>query len=145
MRISLLCSLVDLRSSRISESDGAGNLVECLTRRIIARAAENHVFAVIANQHKVRVPAADHKADKGRCKLRGCDEIRTDMPLDVMHADQRFPCSEGEPLRRGNTDQKCADQSRPARHRDRVEIVKTLSRRFHCGADDLIDALCVLP
>lgn len=57
IRISLFRELIDLVSAGITQSEKFGNLVECLSRRIISGATEYLILAPVIDLDQQRVPS----------------------------------------------------------------------------------------
>ena len=130
LRVSLAGYFIDFRTSRISQSDGTGHLVESFAGRIIKGTSQNFILSVVLYIHKMRVSAGYHKAHKRRFQFRGCKEICTDMSFDMMHTDKRKICAEGDCLCFRNTDQKRAHKSRAVGYRNGIQISETYFRLF---------------
>ena len=83
----------------------------------------------------MRVSARDDQADEGRFQLRTRDEVRGDMALDMVHADQRLVRGPGEGLRGRYSDQQRSHQPRSVGDAHRVHLlqghIRLLQGRFH--------------
>ena len=66
------------------------------------------------------------------------------MALDVVDAQQRLVARKSQPLGHVHADEQRADEARPLRHGDAVEIVVAEVGLAHCLGDDGVDDLDML-
>ncbi len=71
------------------------------------------------------------------------EEVRVDVPLEMIHADQRLPEREREGLGRRDPDGERPDEPGPARDRDPVDAVEPDARAFERLVDHRAQALQV--
>ena len=117
---------VDHRAARISKAQKLGDLVEGLAGRIVTRLAEQTILESFPDLEQVRV-AARHYQGRGwelhrRSSPFGFQNDRMDMPLDVVHRDQRQATREAQGLGISESHQERAHQSRPHRGRDGAQV-----------------------
>ena len=70
---------------------------------------------------QMRVPAAHHQRQRRKLH-RTLARDRVNMPLDVVHRDQRQPVRHRQSLGVRHAHQQRSHQSRTLRHRDRAQI-----------------------
>ena len=143
--IALLRYLIDVRSTGITQPDGARHLVKSLTRCIIPGPADDLIFSVILDHHQMRMSAGSHQTDKRRLQFLIFYKISTDMSLNVMNTYQRNTGSKADCFGFGYPHQKCSHQSRSVGHRNRRDIVKCHMGIGKCLLNDLVDLLDMLP
>ena len=86
--------------------------------------AEHLVAGVVADRGEHRVAAAGDQAEERRLERLGLEEVGGDVALQVVDRDQRQAARRGDRLRRADADQEGADQPRPDRDRDRLDVVE---------------------
>ena len=122
--IALLGQLVQQRAARVGQMQHARSLVKGLARRVILRAAQQPVYAVILHHQDMAVPAAGHQADKGRGQLRMRKVIGADVPLDVIDRNQRLIRRIGQRLGAAHARQQRAYQTGAVGDADGVHIAQ---------------------
>src|SRR5687768_3120903 len=90
LRIAGLRELVDHRAARITEAEQLGALVECLAGRVVACRAELDELAVTVDAHERRMTTANDQCEVRHRRWIGLEIDRREMPLEVMHADERL-------------------------------------------------------
>ena len=71
----------------------------------------------------------------------GCEVQRGDVPVEVVDPDERQATRPRDRLRGGDADEQRADQPRPLRHGDAVDVVERRARLGERLADDRRDEL----
>ena len=122
--VAAFCRLVDLRATRVSESDRARHLVKSLSGCIVARPSEHLILTVIRNSHKMRVTARDDKTHERRFEILMFYIVGTYVPLYVMDPDKRQSLCKRYRLGLGNADKERADKSRAVRNRNGRNIIE---------------------
>ena len=115
---------VDLRPARIPQSHGARDLVKGLARGIVACPAQGAVLRMVGHGDEIGVRSRDDQSQGGKCQVRLSEKCRVDVPFEVVHAHQGQIQAEGERFRRGHADGQRSHQSRPAGHREGVEVAQ---------------------
>ena len=123
MRSSLFCRLVDLRAARVAKTYGAGNFIECLSRRVIHCASDDLELTVVLHDHKMRMSAGHDLADKRRFQIRVLDKVCGYMSLDMMNRHQRLLCGVSDSLCRRNAHEKRAHKTRSVGHSDGCDLI----------------------
>ena len=136
---------VDLPAAGIAEAEEARALVERLARGVVARRAEHLAIGVRADVEEQRVPAAREEAEERRLERVRLEVERGDVPVEVVDRDERQPPRPRERLRGGEPDEQRADQPRPLRHGDAVDVVERRARLGERLADHRRDELEVAP
>ena len=117
------------RPARIAEPEQPRALVERLAGGVVERLPERLVAVVVGHAREQRVAAGRQQADERRLERLGLEEVRGDVALQVVDRRQRQPARGREPLRRRDADQQRADQPRPLRDRDQLDVVERRARR----------------
>lgn len=124
-RIAIRGKFVDHRSARIAKAEELRHLVESLSSSIVSSFAEQAIVIAFANLKQVRVSAARHQRQRGeldgRAALAGFHDHRMNVPLDMIHGNQRHMCGEAEGLCIGNADKKRPDETGPLGHCNRID------------------------
>ena len=121
--VALLCELVDFRPARITYAQNTRDLVKCLARRVVPRAAEDFKIRIIAHHHDLTVSARCNQRQERRLEF-GIRQIgRCDMPADVMHRDKRLVHGISQRLTKVRPHQQRTDQTRRTGRRDRIHRV----------------------
>ena len=147
LRVALLGQAVDHRSARVGESHHLGALVERFACGIVDRRADDAHLERRIDAHDLRVSAAHEQAQEreirvGKRTVGQVDEVREDVPLQVVHLDHRDVARDGESLGEGDPHEQRSEQSGTARESDGVELVGRdacfAQRRVHHGDDVLL-------
>ncbi len=101
-RIALRRQLGDDRPSGIPQAECLGNLVEGLPHRVVDGGAEDYVVAPRAHVHQHGIAAADEARHERRLEVGRLEEVREEVPLEVVHRDERQPRGGAEALGEGN-------------------------------------------
>ncbi len=114
---------IDHRPARIPEPEQLRHLVVRLSRRIVARAADQAVGAGLGDQIQAGVAAGHDEHGRRQRQLAVCEDERLDVAGEMMHGHDRDAARPGERLRERDADEQRADQARapasPPRRRDR--------------------------
>ena len=119
---------VDRGPARIAEAEEARALVERLARRVVERRAEDGERAALPDLEQHRVTAAREQADERRLQRVRLEVERGDVALQVVDGHERQAPRPGERLRRGEADEEGADEARPARDGDPVDVLEARRR-----------------
>ena len=145
LRVALFGNLINLRTARITQANGAGHFVEGFACRVVAGPSENLVFSIIPYHHQMGVTAGYHQTHKGRFQIRIFDIIGGNVAFDMVYAHQRQLFRIADGFRLGHAHQQRAHQPRAIGDADGVQIVQSHICRSQCFFNDLIDALDMLP
>ena len=120
-RIPTLGGPLDHRSSRVSETQQARNLVKGLSRRIVDGPPQALILAIVLHQDQIGMSTGNDQAKLrkhclesgsilrlaiGRCSLpRDVKPIGRNVRLQVVDADERQPPAIGQPFRYIDADQ----------------------------------------
>src|SRR6185436_7637089 len=115
LRVAIERELGERRAAGVAEPEQPRALVERLPRRVVERAAETLVRAVLGHARQQRVAARGEQAQERRLDRVGQQVIRGDVALQVVDGRQRQPARGGEALGGRDTDQQRADQARALR------------------------------
>ena len=126
---------IDVRPARIRQPEQLGHLIEGLPRSVIQRVAERAVLPERPHFVQRRVPARDDQTEPRRRRRVLAQEHGQQMPFDVVDARERQSRRGRQGLAHLHADEQRADQTRPARHGEAVEIAQ-LDRRL---AQRLVD------
>jgi hypothetical protein len=130
---------VNHRPARIAQPDQLGNFVERLARRVVARAPHELVLLRFGDQEKVRVPARDDERERGVFGRRELERDRVDMAFDVVHAHDRLAERVGEAFGEVDADEERADEARPLRDGEVVNLTCLHAGLGEGCGDDLFD------
>ena len=78
----------------------------------------------VGHVHERRVPARDDERHERRRDVRVREDVGEDVPLEVVHAHERQPGREREPLRVREAHDERADEPGSVRDGDRVEVAE---------------------
>ncbi len=144
------CRLLDRRTAGIGQTHQAGAFVERFPGGVVAGPPEQAIIAVPAQVEQVRMPPGNDQGDGGEIGfgLRGfrprrSEEIRVQVRLDVVDADQWHVQRHRHRFRGGDTDQECPEQSGAVGDGDQVDLARRDARLPECGADHRVDRLDV--
>ena len=118
-----LGGLLDRRTAGIVEAEQLRRLVESLAKRIVQGRAEARVLADVLDDEKLRVSARDEQQQIRKAQAMGearCERVRFEM----VHGDEGQPARKGDGLAGGDADDQPADQPRPRRGGDAVDLVE---------------------
>ena len=136
LRISRACESIDLRAARIGKAEHARNLIKRFACRIIARTAHQAERLIVRHIDECRMPARDDKRDKGRHEIGCLKEIRKDMPLEMIHTDERHVERKRQCLCRRHTDKQRPHESGAVCNSDLIHRRKLRFRLVECLLDD---------
>nr|DAQ86834.1 MAG TPA: hypothetical protein [Bacteriophage sp.] len=85
IRITFLCKLIYLRSSRISQSYCPCNLVKCFSCRIISCSSNYFILAIVIDLNKVCMSSRNNKRNKRRFEFFILNIVGTNMTFYVMY------------------------------------------------------------
>ncbi len=91
--IAVRAESVDRRSARITIAEQLRDLVVSLSRRVVARFAQNTVLTNGVDGKQMRMPAAHNQRQGRELNFRMLQQHRVDVPLDMIHRDQRNPAT----------------------------------------------------
>ena len=128
------------RAARVAETQGLGDLVEGLARRIVDGRAEPGHIADAAHFQQLAVAARDQQ-QKERIIDRLAEPRRDRMTLQMVDGDQRQAPRQGDRLAETQPDHDAADQSRPGGGGNAVQGVIAEPRLVHGQPDDAVDHL----
>src|SRR6185369_237132 len=115
---------VDRGAAGVAQPEKARALVEGLARSVVQRRPQNGEALALAHIEDQRVPATCEQAEKRRIDVLWLEVERRDVPVQVVHWDQRQAARPGDRLRRGDADEQSADEARPASDRNGVDLVE---------------------
>ena len=122
-------------ATRVRKSQELRDLVECLTGRVVASGAQHTVFTPGGNIDQQRVPARNQQRGERRYGVRMLERLREEVPLHVVHTDDRLSRAVGEPLGVTHPDEQRAHQPRCIGHCNDIDV-----RQAHGGlAEGLLD------
>ena len=140
----------DDRATGISEAQRLGDLVKGLAHRVVERLAQDLVITPGAYVHKHGVSTRDEREDERRLQVGGGELIGKQVPLEVIHADERFVGRKRKALGERHAHHKRAHQTRSLGHANRRELGRgdgpacqtealgsLLQRSIHHTDDDL--------
>ncbi len=127
-RVAGLRGGVERRASGVGQSEHAGSFVEGFAGGIIARPAEDLVFAKVCHQQDVAVSAGGHEADQrklglDRLGVAPLEEVREEMALQVVDPGQRQPAREGISFGGADADEQRPNEAGTVRDGDAVDVV----------------------
>ena len=126
-RIPALRTARDRRPAWKPEPQQLRDLVEGLTRRVVAGLTEQLGTPLASDAVERRMTARHDEPDVGRLEGRTPGRLRDlrrdEMAHEMMHADEGQPPREREGLGEGEPDEQRADQPRPRRDRDPIDRV----------------------
>ena len=96
--VAVLRQLLELRPAGVGEAHRAGDLIECLARRVVAGAPDEREIGIPVHADDMAVSAGGDNAHERRLKIGICDIVCGDMPGDVVDAYERQILRVGEPL-----------------------------------------------
>ena len=123
-RVPVLREPVDRRTARIAEPEESSSLVERLARCVVESRAEPLGAAALVHGEEQRVPPAREQARERRLDGRGLEVERRDVPLEVIHRDERQPSGPREGLGGRDADEERADQPGALGDRDSLDLVE---------------------
>ena len=124
LRIASDRRLLDRRAAGKAQAQQLGGLVETLAGRIVDGGAEPREVAGAAHRQQLAM-AARHKQQQIGKRDRLGQAHRQRMPFEMIDGDERLVVREGQRLGGHDADHHAADQPRPARRGDAVEIGET--------------------
>ncbi len=128
------------RSARIGQAEHLGGLVEGFADGVVDGAAELLVIADAAHRDQLGVAAGDQQQQIGEADAVG--EARGQrMGFQMVHRDERLAGGQRDRLRRGEPDDDTADQPRPGRGGDAVEIAQGDAGFRQRALDDAVQHL----
>ena len=137
--------LIDDRSARIAEPEQLRHLVVRLARRIVARAADEVIFALARHEIEAGVTAGDDEHDRRQRQRAVVQEERFDVPREMMHGHERQAERQRDRLGRGDADEQRPDEAGPLRDRDRAEVLPRRARFVERALEHAADVANVLP
>ena len=101
------------------------------------------------HEHEIAVRAAHDEHDRGDLRLRRrrvalVEPVRVDVPLEMIHADERQARGEREPASVVRADQEAAHQTRPDRRGDRVDLAQLDARGVQRLLRDAVERVQML-
>jgi hypothetical protein len=125
----------------IAEAEQPRALVERLAGRVVERLAQQLVAVMVLDATEQRVAAARDQRHERRLERLGREEARRDVALEVIDGREWQPAGGGDALRGAEADQQRADQARPLRRGDELDVVEPRAgfgeRRIDDGVDEL--------
>ena len=94
----------------VAEAEELGRLVEGLAGSVVQCLAEQRVLADGIHAHQLRVAARDEQRQERKLGPIRFQQGREQMPLQVMHAHQRFAQCKRQRIRHGSADQQRTGQ-----------------------------------
>ena len=142
--ISLTGQFIHLRSSRITKSNGTGNLVKGLSRCIIPGASQNLKLAVVLYDYKMGMSARYDQAQKRRFQVRMLNIVGGNVSLDVMNAYKGKLLCICNCLGLCYAYKKGTYKSGTVGNTDCIQIIQGDTRLFQCLLDHLVYFLNML-
>ena len=144
MRISLFCSLIYLRTSRIAESNGTGHLIKCLACCVISGAANDFKLSVILYNNQMGMSARHDQAHKRRFQIRVLNVVCRHMSLNVMDTHKGFLCRKSNGFCLSHTNQKSPHKPRAVGHANGIHICQSYPGVLQGLGYNLVDLLNML-
>jgi hypothetical protein len=133
--------VIDRRTSRISEAEEPGDLVERLTGRVVDGLAEQSITAVVAHLDQHGVAAGDQQHDQRQLQGLVLEERRVQVCLHVVHADERHAPCHRQRLGGRHADQQRTHQTRADRARHRVDATRLDTRLDDRSSHDRVEQI----
>ena len=124
IRIAVPAEPIQMQTARIRQPHGAGSLVQLFAGSVVPRPAEHTEGGIIKHLYKMRMSAADHKAQKRRFQFGMGQIIRRDVRTQMVYGHQRFSGGVGERFCVVDADQQRADQAGRVGHGNGVHLRK---------------------
>ena len=118
-----LGGLLDRRTAGIVEAEQLRRLVESLAKRIVQGRAEARVLADVLDDEQLRVSARDEQQQIRKAQAMGEARVSA-CAFEMVHGDEGQPARKGDGLAGGDADDQPADQPRPRRGGDAVDLVE---------------------
>ena len=144
LRIALFGNLINLRTARIAQANGAGHFIKGLSGRVVTGPSQNLVFSIIPHNDQMGMSAGYHQAHKGRLQIKIFDIIGGNVAFNVVYAHQGQLFRVADSLGLGHSHQKRTYQTRAVGDADSVQIVQGHICCSQGFLNNLIDALNVL-
>ena len=115
---------IDRSAAGVAQAEQPSALVERLAGCVVERRAEHAEARMIPDVEQQRVPSAREQAEKRRLDGIRLEVERGDVPVQMVDRYERQPAAPGEPLGGREPDEQRADEPRPLRDRDPVDLVQ---------------------
>ena len=148
--VALLCQAVDHRAAGVGQAHDFGAFVERFACGVVDRRADDLHIERRIHAYDLRMPAADQQAEEreagmGQFAVGQVDEVREDMPLQVVDLDHRDVVRHREPLGERYPDEQRTQQPGAAREGDGVYLRDGKPGLSECRVDHRDDVLLVCP
>lgn len=134
----------DSGATGLRQAQKTGHLVERLAGGVVDGAAKPAVIFDTAHQQKLAMPAGYQQHEIGEFQPVG-QPRRQGVPCQMVDANQRKPCCGGQSLGHHHAGQNAADQARPCRYRNAVNVTQRHARLRQRLFDAVVKPFCVGP
>mgnify|MGYP007028670716 CR=1 FL=1 len=147
LRIALRRQAVDDRPAGIRQPHHLGALVESLARRIVYRGAHDFHLKRSRHLYDLGMPSRYEQTQERKRRMRNrlarnIDEMRQNMPLQMIDLHERYIICNGQSFGERHSDEQGAEQAGPPGKGDGIEVGDTdrrvFKRRIHHGNDVLL-------
>ncbi len=139
-RVALERATLHLRPAGIGQAQHLGDLVEGFADRVVHRRADALVIVHAAHGDELRVPARDEQQQIGKIEIVR-EPRRERVGFEMVHGDEGLARHQRQRLAGREPDHHPADEPRPRRRGDAVEVGQLHPRLVEGAAHDVIEPL----